>query len=123
MCLPCSTGQLLLPPGASCVGAQSGADPTKSPPDGPPTASEPANGHGVPAGEHATSNVAMEAGPGGAKEGTARRGVAPGSFLDLLMRATDRTTGRGFTDTEIANQARARARPVHLKRNMHSAHS
>ena len=27
-----------------------------------------------------------------------------GSFLDLLMRATDRTTGRGFTDVEVANQ-------------------
>ena len=36
-----------------------------------------------------------------------RRGVAPGSFLDLLARASDRTTGRGFTDMEIANQARA----------------
>ena len=123
VCLPCSTGQLLLPPGSSCVGAQSGADPTESPPDGPPTASEPVTWHGAPAGEHAASNVAMEAGPGGPKGGTARRGVAPGSFLDLLMRATNRTTGRGFTDTEIANQARARARPVRLKRTMHSAHT
>ena len=33
-----------------------------------------------------------------------RRGVAPGSFLDLLMRAKDRTTGRGFTDVELAAQ-------------------
>ena len=33
-----------------------------------------------------------------------RKGVAPGSFLDLLMRAKDRTTGRGFTDLELANQ-------------------
>jgi len=35
-----------------------------------------------------------------------RRGIAPGSFLDLVMRARDRTTGHGFTDLEIANQAR-----------------
>ena len=33
-----------------------------------------------------------------------RRGVQPGSFIDLLMRAKDKTTGRGFTDMEIANQ-------------------
>jgi hypothetical protein len=36
-----------------------------------------------------------------------RTGVAPGSFLDLLMSAKDRTTGRAFTDLELANQARA----------------
>ena len=111
VCVPCSTGQLVELPGAFCVGAQGGADPTKAPPGGPPAASEPANGHAAPAGERAASPAAAQGGPGGAKEGTARRGVAPGSFLDLLMRATDRTTGRGFTDTEIANQARARARP------------
>lgn len=34
-----------------------------------------------------------------------RKGVAAGSFLDLLMRATDKTTGAGFSDIEIANQA------------------
>ena len=34
-----------------------------------------------------------------------RKGVAPGSFLDLLMRTKDRTTGRGFTDVELAAQA------------------
>ena len=66
--------------------------------------------------------MAVEGGPGEPKEGTARRGVAPGSFLDLLMRATDRTTGRGFTDMEIANQARARAWPFtvaeHLNLNL-----
>ena len=33
-----------------------------------------------------------------------RRGVQPGSFIDLLMRAKDKTTGKGFTDMEIANQ-------------------
>ena len=33
-----------------------------------------------------------------------RRGVQPGSFIDLLMRAKDKTTGQGFTDLEIANQ-------------------
>ena len=33
-----------------------------------------------------------------------RKGVAPGSFLDLLMRTKDRTTGRGFTDVELAAQ-------------------
>ena len=33
-----------------------------------------------------------------------RKGVAPGSFLDLLMRTKDRTTGRGFTDVELASQ-------------------
>ena len=30
--------------------------------------------------------------------------MQPGSFIDLLMRAKDKTTGRGFTDMEIANQ-------------------
>ena len=40
-----------------------------------------------------------------------RRGVQPGSFIDLLMRAKDKTTGRGFTDMEIANQVCA-PRPV-----------
>ncbi|CAL5225498.1 g8326 [Coccomyxa viridis] len=40
------------------------------------------------------------------REGTleVRRGVQPGSFIDLLMRAKDKTTGQGFTDLEIANQ-------------------
>ncbi len=46
--------------------------------------------------------------PCGSGDGTAsaapRRGVLPGSFLDLMTRATDRTTGMGFTDFEIANQ-------------------
>ena len=93
--------------------AQEGADPTKAPPRGTPGAPEPTNGHAAPAGEHAAPDTAAEGGPEGATEGTARRGVAPGSFLDLLMRATDRTTDRGFTDTEIANQARSSARPVH----------
>ena len=42
----------------------------------------------------------------GLREGTleVRKGVAPGSFIDLLMRSKDRTTGQGFTDLEIANQ-------------------
>ena len=39
----------------------------------------------------------------------ARRGVAPGSFIDLLLRSTDRTTGKGLTDYEIANQVAHRA--------------
>jgi len=43
---------------------------------------------------------------GDAEAAGPRRGIAPGSFLDLVMRARDRTTGRGFTDLEIANQAR-----------------
>ena len=30
--------------------------------------------------------------------------MQPGSFIDLLMRAKDKTTGQGFTDLEIANQ-------------------
>lgn len=30
--------------------------------------------------------------------------MQPGSFIDLLMRAKDKTTGEGFTDLEIANQ-------------------
>lgn len=33
-----------------------------------------------------------------------RRGVLPGSFLDLMMQAVDKTTGQGFTDYEIVNQ-------------------
>ena len=36
---------------------------------------------------------------------TLRSGVAPGSFLALIARATDRTTGKPFTDVEVANQA------------------
>ena len=35
-----------------------------------------------------------------------RRGVAPGSFIDLLVRANDRTTGSKFSDTELASQVR-----------------
>lgn len=116
VCVPCSVRQSSYISGASCVGAQGGTDPTKGPPGGTPTASVPANGHAAPAGEHAATTTAAEGGPKGVKEGTARRGVAPGSFLDLLMRATDRTTGRGFTDTEIANQARTRAMLVLMKR-------
>lgn len=34
----------------------------------------------------------------------AHKGVAPGSFMDLLLRSTDKTTGKGLTDYEIANQ-------------------
>ncbi|CAL8467004.1 g6540 [Coccomyxa elongata] len=43
----------------------------------------------------------------GVRENTlqVRKGVAPGSFLDLLMSAKDRTTGKAFTDLELANQA------------------
>ena len=40
-----------------------------------------------------------------------RKGVAPGSFLDLLMSAKDRTTGKAFTDLELANQARELSQP------------
>ena len=62
--------------------------------------------------------AAGEAGEGGRPEAAAalredtlhvRKGVAPGSFLDLLMRAKDRTTGAGFTDLELANQVRFNA--------------
>ncbi len=35
-----------------------------------------------------------------------RQVVQPGSFLDLLLRTTDRTTGLGLTDREMANQVR-----------------
>lgn len=38
-----------------------------------------------------------------------RRGVLPGSFLDLMMQATDKTTGKSFSDFEIANQVCHRA--------------
>lgn len=41
-----------------------------------------------------------------------RRGVQPGSFIDLLMRAKDKTTGQGFTDLEIANQVALSAIPL-----------
>eukprot|EP00884_Botryococcus_braunii_P022849 jgi/Botrbrau1/9248/Bobra.180_1s0009.1 len=34
-----------------------------------------------------------------------RKGVAAGSFLDLLLRSVDRSTKAGFTDVEITNQA------------------
>ena len=37
--------------------------------------------------------------------------MQPGSFIDLLMRAKDKTTGRGFTDMEIANQVIYTANP------------
>lgn len=42
--------------------------------------------------------------------------MQPGSFIDLLMRAKDKTTGQGFTDMEIANQVsfHKRPRPVFL---------
>ena len=95
------------------MGAQEGAALPSSAPGDPGAA----NGNAPPANGHAASDAAAEGGPKGAKGGTARRGVAPGSFLDLLMHATDRTTGRGFTDLEIANQARAETRrtlaPLH----------
>ena len=48
-----------------------------------------------------------------------RRGVQPGSFIDLLMRAKDKTTGQGFTDLEIANQV-ASLLP-HLSLQIHHA--
>ena len=72
----------------------------------PSSAPGAANGSAPPSNGHAAPDAAAQGGPKAGKEGTARRGVAPGSFLDLLMRATDRTTGRGFTDLEIANQVR-----------------
>jgi len=34
-----------------------------------------------------------------------RRGVAPGSFIDLLVKGTDRITGEGFPDLTIIEQA------------------
>jgi hypothetical protein len=40
-----------------------------------------------------------------------RRGVAPGSFVDLLVHATDKATGLSLTDLERTNQARSLASP------------
>ena len=34
-----------------------------------------------------------------------RRGVAPGSFVDLLVNATDKATGESLSDLERTNQA------------------
>ncbi len=33
-----------------------------------------------------------------------RRGVLPGSFVDLLVNATDKATGQSLTDIERTNQ-------------------
>ncbi len=44
------------------------------------------------------------AGVGAPRGPPPRRGVLPGSFLDLMMQATDKTTGKSFSDFEIANQ-------------------
>ena len=41
------------------------------------------------------------------KDAGFRAGVAPGSFVDLLVRGADRTTGRAFTDSQIASQVPA----------------
>ena len=49
------------------------------------------------AGAGADARAMPKAGPA--------QGVAPGSFLDLLLRTVDKTTSRGLTDHEIANQA------------------
>ncbi len=40
--------------------------------------------------------------------------MQPGSFIDLLMRAKDKTTGQGFTDLEIANQVTLLSHPHEL---------
>ncbi|KAK9827982.1 hypothetical protein WJX81_005128 [Elliptochloris bilobata] len=74
--------------------AQDSAAAPKEPPNATPGAPPlpPGDAHALPANN------------GRARGGPVRRGVAPGSFLDLLMRAADRTTGRGFTDLEVANQ-------------------
>ena len=53
---------------------------------------------------HATPSGAAKDGSG-QPSATPRRGVLPGSFLDLMMQATDKTTGKCFSDFEIANQA------------------
>ncbi len=53
--------------------------------------------HAQAAGVGADPQAAPKAGPA--------KGVAPGSFLDLLLRTVDKTTSRGLTDHEIANQA------------------
>ena len=53
---------------------------------------------------HATASGAAEDGCG-QPSATPRRGVLPGSFLDIMMQATDKTTGNCFSDFEIANQA------------------
>ena len=53
---------------------------------------------------HATASGAAKDG-NGLPIAPPRRGVLPGSFLDLMMQATDKTTGNRFSDFEIANQA------------------
>lgn len=42
--------------------------------------------------------------PSAPQQTVAHKGVAPGSFMDLLLRSTDKTTSKGLTDYEIANQ-------------------
>ncbi len=62
---------------------------------------------GLPAAECLVLAQAAGAGAdaqGAPKPGPAQR-VAPGSFLDLLLRTVDRTSSRGLTNHEIANQA------------------
>jgi hypothetical protein len=34
----------------------------------------------------------------------ARKGVEPGSFIDLLVKGSDRVTGKGFPDSTIVPQ-------------------
>jgi hypothetical protein len=36
--------------------------------------------------------------------GNIRKGVDPGSFIDLLVKGTDRITGKGFSDVTIVQQ-------------------
>ena len=55
-----------------------------------------------------------------------RRGVAPGSFVDLLVNATDKATGESFSDLERTNQAfvmvmSGEPRPILPRENTDSA--
>ena len=49
-----------------------------------------------------------------------RRGVAPGSFVDLLVNATDKATGTSLTDLERTNQVPSRIPVTPLLAGMHS---
>ena len=42
------------------------------------------------------------AGDAGEEKPTARSGVAPGSFLHLLIHATNKETGKPFTDLQVS---------------------
>lgn len=51
------------------------------------------------------ANASGEVSKSGAEE--PRRGVQPGSFIDLLVKASDRATGQALSDSVIAQQVRS----------------